>query len=58
MESLTLKQVEEQKLVEDAAFIGIPVCGGNLESPVIDDANFIEEIHYKIGSKVYVENAD
>jgi hypothetical protein len=58
MENLTMQQVEEQKLEEDAAFVGIPVCGGNLESPVVDNANFIEEIHYKIGSKVYVENAD
>lgn len=57
-EELNFKQVQEQILDEDAAFIGIPVCSGNFESPVIDNSNFIEEIHYQIGSKVYVENAD
>ena len=30
-------QLEEQ---------GIPVCGANLSSPVVDQANYIDEIHY------------
>jgi len=37
---------------------GIPVCGANLSSPVVDQANYIDEIHYRIGNKVYIENAD
>jgi len=37
---------------------GIPVCGANLSSPVVDQANYISEIHYRIGNKVYIENAD
>lgn len=37
---------------------GIPVCGGNLSSPVIDKVRYIEEIHYKIGNREYIENAD
>jgi hypothetical protein len=37
---------------------GIPVCGANLSTPVVDQANYIYEIHYKIGDKVYIENAD
>jgi hypothetical protein len=37
---------------------GIPVCGANLSSPVVDQANYIDEIHYKIGNKLYIENAD
>jgi hypothetical protein len=37
---------------------GVPVCGGNLSSPVIDKVRYIEEIHYKIGSREYIENAD
>jgi hypothetical protein len=26
--------------------------------PVVDQANYIDEIHYKIGNRVYIENAD
>jgi hypothetical protein len=37
---------------------GIPVCGANLSSPVVDQANYIGEIHYRIGNRVYIENAD
>lgn len=37
---------------------GIPVCGGNLSTPVIDTTNYIGEIHYQIGSRQYIENAD
>jgi len=37
---------------------GVPVCGANLSSPVVDTAYYINEIHYKIGNRMYVENAD
>jgi hypothetical protein len=37
---------------------GAPVCGANLSSPIIDQANYIEEIHYRIGNRMYVENTD
>jgi hypothetical protein len=37
---------------------GIPVCGANLSSPVVDQAYYIDEIHYRIGNRVYIENAD
>jgi hypothetical protein len=37
---------------------GLPVCGANLSSPVVDTAYYIDEIHYKIGNRMYVENAD
>ena len=37
---------------------GIPVCGANLSSPVVEQAFYIEEIHYKIGNRLYIENAD
>jgi hypothetical protein len=37
---------------------GIPVCGANLSSPVIDQARYIDEIHYSVGNRKYVENAD
>jgi len=45
-------------LVEEEEWEGLPVCGTNLSSPVIDQANYIREIHYKVGSKLYIENAD
>jgi hypothetical protein len=37
---------------------GVPVCGANLSTPVVDQASYISEIHYRIGNKVYIENAD
>ena len=30
---------------------GVPVCGKNLSTPVIDTVNYISEIHYQIGSR-------
>ena len=47
--------VEEEGSEEQ---IGIPICGANLSTPVIDASNFISEIHYQIGNKLYIENAD
>ena len=43
--------------VEDDGFGGVPVCGANTSSPVIDQAYYIDEITYRIGGKIYVENA-
>jgi len=37
---------------------GIPVCGANLSSPVVDQASYIDENHYRIGNRLYIENAD
>ena len=37
---------------------GVPVCSANLTSPVFDTANYIEQVHYKIGTRLYIENAD
>jgi hypothetical protein len=45
-------------LVEEEETSGVPVCGANLTSPVIDRALFVEEVHYKIGGRLYIENAD
>jgi hypothetical protein len=47
-------EAEQQSQLEQ----GIPVCGANLSSPVVDQAHYIEEIHYRIGNRTYVENAD
>ena len=45
---------EQQSQLEQ----GIPVCGANLTSPVVDQSNYIDEIHYRIGNRLYIENAD
>ena len=50
------EEEEEEEKVED--IIGVPVCGGNLSSPVVDAVNYIGEIYYKIGTRLYIENAD
>ena len=49
------EEEQEQWQLEEQ---GIPVCGANLSSPVVDQANYIDEIHYRIGNRVYIENAD
>jgi hypothetical protein len=52
-----IQQVEEQG-EEDVVVEGVPVYGANLVSPVTDTAYFIEQVHYKIGTRLYIENAD
>ena len=52
-----IQQIEENG-EEDVVVEGIPVCGANLVSPVTDTANFIGEVHYKIGTRLYIEHAD
>jgi hypothetical protein len=37
---------------------GVPVCGANFMSPVTDTAHFIEQVHYRIGTRLYIEHAD
>jgi hypothetical protein len=48
--------IQELENEEDAT--GVPVCGANLSSPVFDRTNFIGEVHYRIGTQLYIENAD
>ena len=54
MDRNLIQQVEENE--ED--IMGVPVCGGNLSLPVFDTVNYIGEVHYKIGTRLYIENAD
>jgi transposase len=35
-----------------------PICGSNFNTPVIDQADYTREIHYRIGDRIYIENAD
>ena len=52
------KEEEKHEQQSQIAEQGIPICGANLSSPVVDQANYIDEIHYRIGNRVYIENAD
>ncbi|HWS20270.1 MAG TPA: hypothetical protein VN239_06245 [Nitrososphaera sp.] len=45
--------LEEEERIE-----GVPVCGANLSSPVVDTAYYIDEIRYSVGNRMYIENAD
>jgi hypothetical protein len=57
--NIVLKQTEQEGLSEEESSIfGIPICGANLSTPVLDQAYYIDEIHYKIGKRLYIENAD
>ena len=49
---------EEEKEEHEGSQLesGIPVCGANLSSPVVDQAYYIDEIHYR--NRIYIENAD
>jgi hypothetical protein len=47
-----------QELEHEENAMGVPVCGANLSSPVFDRTNFIREVHYRIGTQLYIENAD
>jgi hypothetical protein len=49
---------KEEELVEEQTIEGIPICGANLSSPVTETAQYIKEIYYKIGNRLYIENAD
>ena len=56
--SLIIEKQEEEQQEGEAQIQGIPVCGANLSSPVVDQAQYIEEIHFRIGTRTYIENAD
>ena len=50
--------VEEQEEEKAVVVEGVPVCGANFSSPVVDTVYYIDQIHYKIGNRLYIENAD
>jgi hypothetical protein len=60
MSSLVEEQEEEEEKEEAVAVVveGVPVCGANFSSPVLDTVYYIDQIHYKIGNRLYIENAD
>jgi hypothetical protein len=57
--SLSTRLLEPENQQEKEGLISsVPVCGANLSTPVIDKAYYINEIQYKIGDRLYIENAD
>ncbi len=48
----------ELKTEQEEEIEGIPICASNLTTLVTDGTNFVTEIHYRIGSRSYIENAD
>ncbi len=54
---MIISNMQESILVENEVTEGVPVCAANMSSPVIDVAQFIDEIHYNIGNRTYIENA-
>jgi hypothetical protein len=52
------KMSSNTKLIEEEAVEGVPVCSGNMSTPVVDQTNYIMEVHYRIGLTQYIENAD
>jgi hypothetical protein len=55
---MSLSLIENEEEEEELQTEGIAVCGANLSSPVVDTASYIDEIHYKIGNRLYIEYAD
>lgn len=50
--------LQQEEAQEEETVSGIPVCAHNLSTPVTDRANYTQEIHYRIGNRMYIENAD
>jgi hypothetical protein len=51
-------QVQEEVAQEIEEEEGVAICGANLSTPVTDTVDYIKEIHYKIGNRLYIKNAD
>lgn len=56
--SILIEEQEEEEKEKEVVVEGVPVCGANLSSPVVDTVYYIDQIHYKIGNRLYIENAD
>jgi len=53
-----IQKEEELQEEEEQTIEGVPICAANLSTPVIRTEDYINEIHYKIGNRLYIENAD
>jgi len=50
--------LKEEEEYEEELISGVPVCGSNFSTPVVDQAYHTAEIHYRIRDRMYIENAD
>ena len=58
MIQLTTASLKQEEEYEEELVSGVPICGSNLSTPVVDQAYHTAEIHYRIGDRMYIENAD
>ena len=56
--SILFERERQEEQQQSQLESGIPVCGANLSTPILDQSHYINEIHYRIGNKLYIENAD
>jgi hypothetical protein len=56
--NILIENEKEKEQLYEEMIEGVPVCGANFSSLVIDAGYYIDEIHYKIGNRLYIENAD
>lgn len=53
-----LEEIKEEEQEGEELLSSVSICGANLSTPVIDKAYYISEIKYRIGDRLYAENAD
>ena len=58
MIQLTTASSNQKEEYEEELISGIPICGSNFSTPVVNQAYHTDEIHYRIGNRMYIENAD
>jgi hypothetical protein len=54
MKNLTRQESKSEPVETE----GVPICGANFTNPITNRSQYMSEIHYKIGDKLYIENAD
>jgi hypothetical protein len=54
MKNMTKQELESELLEVE----GVPICGSNFTNPITNRSQYMNEIHYRIGDKIYIENAD
>lgn len=55
---LAIASLKHEEEYEEELISGVPICGSNFSTPVVDRVYHTAEIHYKIGDRMYIENAD
>lgn len=50
--------MDQELIQEQEETYGVPICGANLQTPVVDVAEYAGEYKYQIGQKIFIENAD